>query len=45
LEYEIANYIQGDLSIQEYFIGFQILWEEFADIIYAKAPDGSLAAA
>lgn len=24
LEYEIANYAQGDLSIQEYFTGFQI---------------------
>ncbi|XP_058106479.1 uncharacterized protein LOC131249728 [Magnolia sinica] len=42
LEYEIANYTQGNLSIQDYFSGFQNLWGEFADIIYAKIPAASL---
>jgi hypothetical protein len=36
LEYEIASYTQGNLSIQEYFSGFQNLWGEFSDVVYAK---------
>ena len=44
LEYDIANYSQGDLSIQDYFSGFQNLWGEFADMVYAKVPDASLSA-
>lgn len=44
LEYEIANYTQANLNIQDYFSGFQSLWGEFADIIYAKGPVKSLAA-
>ncbi|KAJ0091548.1 hypothetical protein Patl1_13162 [Pistacia atlantica] len=42
LEYEIASYTQGDLSIQDYFSGFNNLWGEFTDIIYAKVPEESL---
>ena len=42
LEYEIANYTQDNLSIQEYFSGFQNLWGEFFDMIYAKVPAASL---
>ncbi|KAJ0044532.1 hypothetical protein Pint_04278 [Pistacia integerrima] len=42
LEYEIASYTQGDLSIQDYFSGFNNLWGEFTDIIYAKVPEDSL---
>ncbi|KAJ0014558.1 hypothetical protein Pint_19762 [Pistacia integerrima] len=42
LEYEIAGYTQGDLSIQDYFSGFNNIWGEFIDIIYAKVPEESL---
>ena len=42
LEYEIASYTQGDLSIQDYFSRFNNLWGEFIDIIYAKVPEESL---
>jgi hypothetical protein len=44
LEYEIASYTQGNLSIQEYFSGFQNLWGEFSDVVYAKLPAGSISA-
>lgn len=43
LEYEIANYNQGSLSIQDYFSGFQNLWTEFFDIVCAAVPANSLA--
>ena len=42
LEYDIANYSQSNLSIQGYFSGFQSLWAEFVDIVYAKVPVESL---
>ena len=42
LEYDIANYSQGNLSIQDYFSKFQSLWAEFIDIVYAKVPTESL---
>ena len=42
LEYDIANYSQGNLSIQYYFFGFQSFWAEFVDIVYAKVPTESL---
>ncbi|KAF2295780.1 hypothetical protein GH714_033949 [Hevea brasiliensis] len=29
---------RGNLSIQEYFSGFQNLWAEFTDLVYAKRP-------
>ncbi|XP_060190338.1 uncharacterized protein LOC132619451 [Lycium barbarum] len=38
LEHEIANYCQGDLSVQDYYSGFRNLWVEFTDIFYAKIP-------
>ncbi|TXG56864.1 hypothetical protein EZV62_018177 [Acer yangbiense] len=44
LEYEIANYTQGNLSIQDYFSSFQNLWGEFSDMVYAKVPATSLSA-
>ena len=42
LEYDIVNYSQGNLSIQDYFSKFQSLWAEFVDIVYAKVPAESL---
>jgi hypothetical protein len=42
LEYEIANYTQGNLFIQEYFSGFQNLWGEFSDMVYVKVHAASL---
>lgn len=42
LEHDIATYSQGGLSVQDYFSGFQNLWAEFADIVYAKIPAESL---
>ena len=44
LELEIANYKQGDLSIQEYYSGFLNLWTEHSAIIHANVPKTSLAA-
>ena len=45
LEYDIANYSQGNLSIQDYFSGFQSLWAEFVDIVYENVPTESLSIA
>ncbi|XP_049392645.1 uncharacterized protein LOC125857016 [Solanum stenotomum] len=42
LEYEIANYSQGGLSVTDYFSRFQNLWAEFTNIVYAKIPIESL---
>jgi len=44
LEYEIANFTQGNLSIQEYFSDFMNLWGEFSDVVYAKVPTASIPA-
>jgi hypothetical protein len=44
LEYEIASFTQGNLFIQEYFSGFQNLWGEFSDMVYAKVPAASIPA-
>jgi hypothetical protein len=44
LEYEIANFTRGNLSIQEYFSGFQNLWGEFSDVVYAKVHAASIPA-
>ena len=38
LEYEMANFTQGSLSIEEYFSGFQTLWADYCDIVYANVP-------
>nr|XP_034900647.1 uncharacterized protein LOC118038409 [Populus alba] len=42
LEHDISNYSQSNLSIQEYYSGFQNLWAEYTDIIYAQIPVESL---
>jgi len=42
LEHEIAMYSQGGLSVQDYFSGFQNLWAEFTDIVYATIPSESI---
>jgi hypothetical protein len=44
LEYEMANFAQGSLSIKEYFSGFQSLWNEYSDIVHADVPAEALAA-
>ncbi|XP_058105435.1 uncharacterized protein LOC131248923 [Magnolia sinica] len=42
LETDLAAYSQGTLSVQEYFCGFQNLWAEFSDIVYADVSAESL---
>ena len=44
LETDLATYSQGTLSVQEYFCGFQNLWAEFSDIVYANVSAESLSA-
>ena len=44
LEYEMANFTQGSLSIEEYFSGFQTLWTDYSDIVYANVPVIALSA-
>ncbi|XP_038979372.1 uncharacterized protein LOC113461231 [Phoenix dactylifera] len=44
LELEIANYSQGNLSIQEYYSSFLNLWNEYTGIIHAKVPKEALSA-
>jgi hypothetical protein len=36
LEYEMTNFTQGSLSIEEYFSGFQNLWADYSDIVYTN---------
>ena len=42
LEYEMTNFTQGSLSIEEYFSGFQTLWTDYSDIVYANVPATAL---
>ncbi|KAJ0099539.1 hypothetical protein Patl1_19930 [Pistacia atlantica] len=42
LEYEMANFTQGSLSIEEYFSSFQTLWTYYSDIVYANVPAAAL---
>ena len=42
LQYEMANFTQGSLSIEEYFSGFQTLWTDYSDIVYANVPAAAL---
>ena len=42
LEYEMTNFTQGSLSIEEYFSGFQTLWTDYSDIVYANVPAAAL---
>ena len=44
LEYEMANFTQGSLSIKEYFSGFQTLWADNCDIVHANVPTVALSA-
>ena len=44
LEYEMANFTQDSLSIEEYFSGFQTLWVDYCDIVYANVPTTALSA-
>ena len=44
LEYEMANFTQGSLSIEEYLSGFQTLWADYCDIVYANVPTAALSA-
>jgi hypothetical protein len=44
LEYEMANFTQGSLSIEEYFSSFQNLWANYSDIVYANVPAAALSA-
>lgn len=36
LELKIANYTQGNLTIEQYYSGFLKLWSEYSCIIYAN---------
>ncbi|RVX06706.1 hypothetical protein CK203_029495 [Vitis vinifera] len=42
LEYEMANFTQGSLSIEEYFSCFQTLWTDYSNIVYANVPVATL---
>ena len=42
LEYEMANFTQGSLSIEEYFSGFQTLWTDYSNIVYVNVPAATL---
>ena len=42
LEYEMANFTQESLSIEEYFSSFQTLWTDYSDIVYANVPVAAL---
>ena len=38
----MANFTQGNLSIEEYFFGFQTLWADYCEIVYANVPTVAL---
>ena len=38
----MANFTQGSLSIEEYFSGFQTIWTDYSDIVYANVPAAAL---
>ncbi|KAG6474294.1 hypothetical protein ZIOFF_068220 [Zingiber officinale] len=44
LELAIANYTQGDLSVQEYYSGFLTLWNDYLDLVIAKLSTESVEA-
>ena len=44
LEYEMANFTQGSLSIEKYFSGFQTLGVDYCDIVYANVPTTTFSA-
>ncbi|KAF5460137.1 hypothetical protein F2P56_020027 [Juglans regia] len=44
LELEIANFSQGNLSIEQYYSGFLNLWSKYSSVIHAKVPKEALSA-
>ena len=42
LECEIAEYTQGNLSVQDYYSGFRTLWSEYDSIKYVDVADNVL---
>jgi hypothetical protein len=38
----MTNFTQESLSIKEYFSGFQNLWADYLDIVYANVPVAAL---
>ena len=44
MELEIANYSQGNLSIDQFYGGFLNLWSEYSSIVHAKIPQAALSA-
>jgi macrodomain Ter protein organizer (MatP/YcbG family) len=42
LEYEMATFTQGSLSIEEYFSGSQNLWVDYLYIVYVNVPVAAL---
>ncbi|XP_068656987.1 uncharacterized protein [Aristolochia californica] len=38
LEYEMANFTQGSLSIEEDYFGFLNIWANYAEIVYENVP-------
>ena len=40
----MSNFTQESLSIKEYFFGFQTLWIDYFDIVYANVPAAALSA-
>eukprot|EP00268_Persea_americana_P069065 TRINITY_DN9739_c0_g2_i5.p1 TRINITY_DN9739_c0_g2~~TRINITY_DN9739_c0_g2_i5.p1 ORF type:complete len:147 (-),score=9.44 TRINITY_DN9739_c0_g2_i5:184-624(-) len=42
LEHEISQFVQGTLSIQDYYSQFTSLWTDYAEIIYVDFPAASL---
>ena len=36
LEFSIAYYTQGDLSIQDYYSSFLTLWSDYSDLVTAQ---------
>ncbi|KAJ0090103.1 hypothetical protein Patl1_14116 [Pistacia atlantica] len=44
LELAIANYTQGDLSVQDYYSGFLTLWNDYSDLVRPRDPVPTLEA-
>ena len=42
LEHELSHFVQGTMSIQEYYSHFVRLWIDYTEIIYSSLPDASI---